>query len=132
MIELTVNGRTHRVDADPDTPLLYVLRDELHLNGAKYGCGLGQCGACTVLIDGVPTVLLTCIDHSDILHVQSSLFSLSDMLRQIVDHAPLATFVIDMNHRVTHWNAACSALTGKSAHEMIGRTDTWQIGRAHV
>ena len=79
-----------------------------------------------VLIDGVPTVLLTCIDHSDILHVQSSLFSLSDMLRQIVDHAPLATFVIDMNHRVTHWNAACSALTGKSAHEMIGRTDTWR------
>ena len=52
MINLDINGRFHAVDADPDTPLLYVLRDELGLNGAKFGCGLGQCGACTVLIDG--------------------------------------------------------------------------------
>ena len=49
MITLNVNGRTHQVDADPDTPLLYVLRDHLGLNGAKFGCGLGQCGACTVM-----------------------------------------------------------------------------------
>jgi nicotinate dehydrogenase subunit A len=52
MVNLTVNGTSHRVDADPDTPLLYVLRDELNLHGAKYGCGLGQCGACTVMVDG--------------------------------------------------------------------------------
>ncbi len=52
MVELTVNGRPHSVDADPDTPLLYVLRDHLELNAAKYGCGLGQCGACTVMVDG--------------------------------------------------------------------------------
>jgi nicotinate dehydrogenase subunit A len=52
MITLTVNGREHAVDADPDTPLLYVLRDNLNLNGAKFGCGLGQCGACTVIVDG--------------------------------------------------------------------------------
>jgi len=52
MIELNVNGRPHAVDADPATPLLYVLRDHLALNGAKFGCGLGQCGACTVMIDG--------------------------------------------------------------------------------
>jgi nicotinate dehydrogenase subunit A len=45
MITLTVNGRSHEVDAAPDTPLLYVLRDDLALNGAKFGCGLGQCGA---------------------------------------------------------------------------------------
>lgn len=51
MIVLNVNGQPHQVDAEPDTPLLYVLRNELALNGAKYGCGLGQCGACTVLID---------------------------------------------------------------------------------
>jgi nicotinate dehydrogenase subunit A len=54
MIVLTVNGKTHQVDADPDTPLLYVLRNDLSLNGAKFGCGLGQCGACTVLIDDRP------------------------------------------------------------------------------
>jgi nicotinate dehydrogenase subunit A len=52
MITLTVNGRAHRVEADPATPLLYVLRDDLQLNGAKFGCGLGQCGACTVMVDG--------------------------------------------------------------------------------
>jgi aerobic-type carbon monoxide dehydrogenase small subunit (CoxS/CutS family) len=52
MISLTVNGQTHQVDAEPDTPLLYVLRDDLGLNGAKFGCGLGQCGACTVIVDG--------------------------------------------------------------------------------
>src|ERR1700760_1851461 len=49
-INLHVNGELRRVDADPRTPLLYVLRNELNLNGAKFGCGLGQCGACTVLI----------------------------------------------------------------------------------
>ena len=54
MIALTVNGQTHQVDVDPDTPLLYVLRNELALNGAKFGCGVGQCGACTVLLDGKP------------------------------------------------------------------------------
>ena len=52
MITLNVNGRDRQVDADPATPLLYVLRDDLALNGAKFGCGLGQCGACTVLVDG--------------------------------------------------------------------------------
>ncbi|HEY6824762.1 MAG TPA: (2Fe-2S)-binding protein [Steroidobacteraceae bacterium] len=53
MITLTVNGKVHQVEVDPETPLLYVLRDELALDGTKFGCGLGQCGACTVLVEGV-------------------------------------------------------------------------------
>jgi len=52
MLTLEVNGRPHDITSDPATPLLYVLRDELGLNGAKFGCGLGQCGACTVTLDG--------------------------------------------------------------------------------
>jgi nicotinate dehydrogenase subunit A len=51
---LNVNRAEHRLDTDPSTPLLYVLRNELQLNAAKYGCGLGQCGACMVLIDSKP------------------------------------------------------------------------------
>jgi len=52
MIELTVNGKRHTLAADPNTPLLYVLRNDLALNGAKFGCGMGQCGACTVMVGG--------------------------------------------------------------------------------
>src|SRR5436190_9136731 len=54
-ISLKINGSSRSVPADPDTPLLYVLRNDLALNGAKFGCGLAQCGACTVLIDGKAT-----------------------------------------------------------------------------
>jgi len=54
MAALSVNGRKVDVDVDPGTPLLWVLRDELHLTGTKYGCGIAQCGACTVHLDGMP------------------------------------------------------------------------------
>ncbi|HWI38186.1 MAG TPA: (2Fe-2S)-binding protein [Burkholderiales bacterium] len=55
MIPLSVNGTPHTVDADPDTPLLWVLRDFLELTGTKFGCGMALCGACTVHVDGKPT-----------------------------------------------------------------------------
>jgi nicotinate dehydrogenase subunit A len=54
-ISINVNGKPHAVDADPSTPLLYVLRNEIALHGPRFGCGLGQCGACTVHVDGRPT-----------------------------------------------------------------------------
>jgi nicotinate dehydrogenase subunit A len=59
MITLSVNGRQQQVDVDPTTPLLYVLRDHLELNGARFGCGLGQCGACTVLVER--RAVLSCV-----------------------------------------------------------------------
>lgn len=55
MITLQINGQRFDVDADPETPLLWVLRDTLGLTGTKYGCGIAQCGACTVYVDGEPT-----------------------------------------------------------------------------
>lgn len=59
MIELKVNGRSVRVDTEPEMPLLWVLRDELGLTGSKYGCGVGACGACTVHVDG--TAVRSCV-----------------------------------------------------------------------
>ena len=55
MIKLTINGKAQEVDVDPDTPLLWVIREWVGLTGTKYGCGIAQCGACTVHVDGVAT-----------------------------------------------------------------------------
>ena len=54
MIRLTINGKTHNVDVDPNTPLLWAIREQVGLTGTKYGCGVAQCGACTVHVDGTP------------------------------------------------------------------------------
>jgi nicotinate dehydrogenase subunit A len=64
-INIKVNGALHSVPAEPDTPLLYVLRNDLGLNAAKFGCGLAQCGACTVLVDGKP--VRSCVTPIDTL-----------------------------------------------------------------
>ena len=54
MIRLSINGKAHQVDVDPNTPLLWVIREQVGLTGTKYGCGVAQCGACTVHLDGAP------------------------------------------------------------------------------
>jgi isoquinoline 1-oxidoreductase alpha subunit len=54
MVSLSINGKTHQLDVDPSTPLLWAIREQVGLTGTKYGCGIAQCGACTVHIDGVP------------------------------------------------------------------------------
>jgi nicotinate dehydrogenase subunit A len=69
MITLNVNGTPHQVDTDPATPLLYVLRDHLELNAAKFGCGLGQCGACTVAVDG--KAVFSCLTPVSVLQGRS-------------------------------------------------------------
>jgi len=75
---------------------------------------------------GQPAVLVTCVDLTDFQHVQSMLFSMGSLLRQIVDGAPVAVYVLDREHRVTHWNAACERLTGRAGDEMVGSTEHWR------
>jgi nicotinate dehydrogenase subunit A len=85
MMTLKVNGRDHQVDAEPDTPLLYVLRDDLALNAAKFGCGLGQCGACTVIVEG--KAVLSCVTPMVLL--EGKQVTTLEGLGTIADPAPI-------------------------------------------
>ena len=91
MITLIVNGRTQQVDADPGTPLLYVLRDHLQLNGAKYGCGLGQCGSCTVMVDG--QAVLSCVTPISVL--QNRHIKTVEGLGTVADPGPMQRAFIE-------------------------------------
>lgn len=91
-MKLDVNGRTHDIDADPATPLLYVLRDDLRLNAAKFGCGLGQCGSCTVIVDG--QAVLSCV--TPILAMTGRKITTLEGLGTIADPAPIQTAFIEM------------------------------------
>src|SRR5450755_2726237 len=92
MITLTVNGTSHTLDIDPATPLLYVLRNDLGLNGAKFGCGLGQCGACTVLVDGAP--MRSCITPIGVLG-QSEITTLEGLGTVEHPHPLQAAFIAE-------------------------------------
>ena len=85
-ITLKVNGQTHEVDVDPETPLLWVLRDNLGLTGTKYGCGIAACGACTVHVDGVAerscSVPVAFADGSDITTIEGLSEDLSHPVQQ--------------------------------------------------
>ena len=76
--------------------------------------------------DAPPLVLLTCQDLSDMRHVQNSLLEVGRVMYQIVENGPVASYVIDSTHRVTHWNAACAQLTGRSSGQMLGEQETWR------
>ena len=90
-VKLNVNGRAVETDADPDTPLLYVLRDDLELNAAKFGCGLGQCGACTVMVDG--EAALSCI--TPIVLLQDRAITTLEGLGTIDNPAPIQKAFIE-------------------------------------
>src|SRR6516164_6601222 len=91
-VSLKVNGVVHSVVAEPDTPLLYVLRNDLGLNAAKFGCGLGQCGACTVLVDGAP--MRSCITPIETL-AQSEIITLEGLGTVEHPHPLQAAFVAE-------------------------------------
>src|SRR6201991_3270313 len=91
MMKLNVNGSDRQVDADPDTPLLYVLRDDLQLNAAKFGCGLGQCGSCTVIVDG--KAVLSCV--TPILLIEGKQVTTLEGLGTIDEPAPIQRAFMD-------------------------------------
>ena len=91
MITLKVNGRDHQIDAEPDTPLLYVLRDDLALNAAKFGCGLGQCGACTVIVDG--NAVFSCV--TPLLLLEGKQVTTLEGLGTLADPAPIQRAFLD-------------------------------------
>jgi aerobic-type carbon monoxide dehydrogenase small subunit (CoxS/CutS family) len=98
MADIKVNGAVHKVDASPDTPLLWVLRDNLGLTGTKYGCGIAQCGACTVHIDGQPrrscAVKLSAVGDAAVVTIEGLSKDRSHRVQQawIAEQAPQCGF----------------------------------------
>jgi two-component system, NtrC family, sensor kinase len=99
---------------------------ELQLANAQGGVRPVEINARRLVLDGLPSVVVTCQDLSDIQHVQSSMLNLSQLLHQIINGGPLATFVVDKEQRITHWNRACEQLTGWSPGDMLGSTEKWR------
>ena len=91
VISLTVNGRMHTVDVDPATPLLYVLSDDLEMRGPKFGCGLSQCGACTVIVDG--EAIRSCVTPVE--KVAGSAITTLEGLGTVEDPHPIQQAFID-------------------------------------
>lgn len=91
-VPVEINGKTHQIEADPATPLLYVLRDELRLNAAKFGCGLGQCGSCMVMVDG--EAVLSCV--TPVLALQGRKVTTLEGLGTLAAPAPIQTAFMEM------------------------------------
>src|SRR5579872_4361075 len=125
MIDLTVNGQTHSIDADPQTPLLYVLRDDLQLNAAKFGCGLGQCGACTVLIDGAAA--LACV--TPILLLSGRQITTLEGLGTLSNPAPIQQAFIE--EQAAQCGFCIAGMMMRAQALLQSNPQVSEIGRAH-
>jgi nicotinate dehydrogenase subunit A len=114
-IRLNVNGQEHEVTADPQTPLLYVLRNDLGLNGAKFGCGLGQCGSCTVVIDGV--AIFSCV--TPIMLLQGRRITTVEGLGSVDNPGPLQRGFIELQAAQCGY---CIAGMMMRAHALLEKT----------
>jgi nicotinate dehydrogenase subunit A len=114
-IRLNVNGLEHEVTADPQTPLLYVLRNDLRLNAAKFGCGLGQCGSCTVVIDGI--AVFSCV--TPIMLLQGRRITTVEGLGSIENPGPLQRAFIEIQAAQCGY---CIAGMMMRAHALLERT----------
>lgn len=113
-MSINVDGRTHSIDADADMPLLYALRDDLGLRNPKFGCGLAQCGACTVLVDGQPT--RSCITPVESIQGRKvvTLAGLGEGTAHKVQEAFIAEQVPQCGYCINGWVLSAAALLAKT------------------
>ena len=126
ILNLKVNGRTHKLDVDPATPLLYVLSDEIGLRGPKFGCGLGQCGSCTVLVNG--QTMRSCI--TTVKDVQDAEITTLEGLGTIEKPHPLQRAFIDEQAAQCGFCVNGVILTAKALLDKNPRPSDRQIQQA--
>ena len=116
-MQLTVDGQPHTIDADPDMPLLYALRDDLGLKNPRFGCGLGQCGACTVWVDGSP--VRSCITPIESIGA-GEVTTLAGLRKDGKPHKVQAAFIEEQvpqcGHCLNGWLMTAAALLEKTPH----------------
>ncbi len=127
MVSLTVNGKTVSFDVSGDAPLLWALRHQLHLTGTKYGCGIGSCGACTVLVNGAPvrscSVTAASVDGAQILTIEGLALG-HDPVAARITAAWIAEQVPQCGYCVPGVMVAAVALLRKTPHPTDGEIDT--------
>jgi nicotinate dehydrogenase subunit A len=125
-MNLTINGQTHSVDIDPSTPLLYVLSDDLGLRGPKFGCGLGQCGCCTVLIKGRP--VRSCVTPSS--SVEGSDITTLEGLGTVEKPHPIQKAFVDEQAMQCGFCLSGVILTAKAALDANPKATAAQLRQA--
>src|SRR5256714_11059824 len=120
-ISLTVNGTTRSVEAEPDTPLLYVLRNDFELNGAKFGCGRAQCGACAVLINGA--AVRSCV--MPIAHLSPNEITTLELLRTLGQQHSLHKAFINLQAAQCGYCTICMTL--EAFKQVKGRSQTTRL-----